>query len=65
MSMLYSFTAWLSSFIPIIGKFNFIGAGIGSVLHLYFDVFSGFLQAFIFISLTIIFIGVETPQEDH
>lgn len=65
MSMLYSFTAWASSFIPIIGNFNFIGVGIGSILHLYFDVFSGFLQAFIFISLTIIFIGVETPQEDH
>lgn len=59
MSLLYTFGAWLSSMIPILGDFNFIGPIIASVFHLYFDVFSGFIQAFIFMSLTTIFIGVE------
>lgn len=65
MSMLYAFTGWISSFIPLIGNFNFFAVIVAPVLHLYFDLFSGFLQTFIFISLTIIFIGVETPQEDQ
>lgn len=63
MSLLYTFTGWLSSFVPLIGNFNFVGVIVAPVLHLYFDVFSGFLQAFLFISLSLIFIGVEVPQE--
>lgn len=63
-SLLYMFTGWLSQFIPVIGNFNFVGVIVAPVLHLYFDLFSGFLQAFLFISLTIIFIGMETPRED-
>lgn len=65
MSLLYAFTGWISSIIPVIGNFNFFGVIVAPILHLYFDLFSGFLQTFIFISLSIIFIGVETPQEDH
>lgn len=65
MTLLYSFTGWLSDFVPLIGNFNFIGVVVAPVLHLYFDVFSGFLQAFLFISLSLIFIGVEIPQEKH
>lgn len=64
MSLLYMFTGWLSNFVPLIGGFNFAGIVIAPVLHLYFDLFSGFLQAYLFISLTIIFIGMETPNED-
>lgn len=64
MTLFYSFTAWLSQFVPILGNINFIGITIGPILHLYFDLFSGFLQAFIFVSLSIIFIGVEGPQEE-
>lgn len=64
MTLFYTFTAWLSQFIPVIGDVNFIGIAIGPILHLYFDLFSGFLQAFLFISLSMIFIGVETPQEN-
>lgn len=63
MSLLYMFTGWLSDFVPLIGNFNFIGVIVAPVLHLYFDVFAGFLQAFLFISLSLIFIGVEVPQE--
>lgn len=64
MSLLYTFLGWLSSFIPFIGGFNFLGVIVAPILHLYFDIFSGFLQAFLFISLSMIFIGVETPQEN-
>lgn len=59
MSLFYMFTAWLSQFIPVVGDFNFVGAVLAPVFHLYFDLFSGFLQAFLFISLSMIFIGNE------
>lgn len=62
MTMFYSFTAWLSGSIPIIGGFDFIGVIVAPWLHLYFDIFSGFLQAFLFISLTTIFIGIEYKE---
>ena len=61
-TLLYSFTAWLSAFVPLIGGFNFIGVVVAPVLHLYFDLFSAFLQAFIFISLTSIMIAVEYQE---
>ena len=64
MMLFYEFTGFLSGFIPFIGQLNFIGIAIGPVLHAYFDVFSGFIQTFIFISLTTILVGVEIPQED-
>lgn len=63
MSMLYSFTGWLSGFVPVVGNFNFVGVFIAPWLHMYFDLFSGFLQAFLFISLTTIFIAIEFKEE--
>lgn len=63
MSMFYSFTGWLSGQVPLIGGFDFIGVLLAPMLHLYFDIFSGFLQAFLFISLTTIFIGIEQKEE--
>lgn len=63
MSLLYMFTGWVSQFLPIIGEFNFLGVIVAPVLHIYFDIFVGFLQAFLFISLTIIFIGMEVPRD--
>lgn len=62
MTLVYSFGSWLSSFVPLIGKFNFMGVVFAPVLHLYFDLFSGFLQAFLFISLTSIMIAVEYSE---
>lgn len=64
MSLVYAFTGWLSGVVPLIGNFNFIGVVVAPILHLYFDLFSGFLQAFIFLSLSLIFIGVEVSQEN-
>jgi len=63
MMLVYVFTEWLSSFVPLIGGFNFIGIVIAPALHAYFDVFSGLIQTYIFIMLTTIFIGNELPQE--
>lgn len=57
MSFVYMFTAYLSKFFPIIGNVNFIGPVVASFLHIYFDIFAGFIQAYIFFSLSIIFIG--------
>lgn len=58
MTLVYTFAAWVSSFLFGTG-FNWFGVIIAPVLHLYFDLFSAFLQAFIFISLTQILIAVE------
>lgn len=58
MTLVYTFAAWVSSFLFGSG-FNWFGVIIAPVLHLYFDLFSAFLQAFIFISLTQILISVE------
>ena len=59
MGLFYTFTAWVSSFLPFVGEFNFLGAVLAPVLHAYFDLFAGFLQSFIFISLTTVLIAVE------
>lgn len=63
MTLVYVFTGFISSFVPWLGRFNFIGVAIAPVLHAYFDVFSGLIQTYIFISLTTIFVGNELPQE--
>lgn len=63
MTLVYVFTGFLSSFVPWLGQFNFIGVALAPVLHAYFDVFSGLIQTYIFISLTTIFVGNELPQE--
>ena len=43
--------------------FNFIGPVIAAPLHVYFDLFSGFMQAYIFIMLTAVFIGNKIPDD--
>ena len=63
MILLYTFTGYLSGFVPIIGQFDFIGPIIIPILHAYFDVFVGFIQMYVFISLTTVFLGIELPSE--
>lgn len=65
MSLLYTFTGWLSGQIPLLGAsgVNFLSVFVTPWVHLYFDLFSGFLQAFLFISLTSVFIAVEYNEE--
>lgn len=63
MTVIYSMLGNISKMIPFIGDFNIVGVAIAPVLHFYFDLFSGIMQAFIFITLTISFIGKELPEE--
>lgn len=62
--LFYTFAAWISSFIPFIGWFNWFGVIVAPALHAYFDLFSGFIQMFIFVSLTTVYIGNELPEEE-
>ena len=43
---------------------SFIAPLITPLLHAYFDLFSGFIQVTVFISLTSIFVGQEIPHEE-
>jgi len=63
MALVYSFTSYVSSLVPMIGQFNFMGVLLAPILHAYFDLISSLLQTFIFTSLTIIFIGKELPSK--
>lgn len=64
MSVIYQMLGSLSNFIPVIGdKLNIVGVLIAPVLHFYFDLFSGGMQAYIFTVLTISFIAKELPEE--
>lgn len=65
MGLVYTFTGWLTSLmLPFLGGFNVIGPLVAPVLHGYFDVFSGSIQMFIFITLTMVYIGIELPTEN-
>ncbi len=64
MSVIYQMLASVSKMIPLIGDFNILGVMVAPVLHFYFDLFSGLMQAFIFITLSISFIGKELPKEE-
>ena len=63
MSVIYQMLGSISKMIPFIGQFNIFGVIIAPVLHFYFDLFSGVMQAFIFITLTVAFIGKELPNK--
>lgn len=65
MTLLYAFADYLSKLIFSWMPFNFMGLVIAPALHAYFDIFSAFLQAFIFISLTTILTSVEFPEEEN
>lgn len=56
MGLIYSFTGWLSGFLM---PFNFLGPIITPLLHCYFDVFAGFIQTLVFVTLSSILIAVE------
>ena len=64
MSVIYQLFAQVSALVPVIGKFNFVAIIIAPVLHFYFDLFSGVMQAFLFTNLSANFIGNELPKED-
>lgn len=49
----------------VLGDIPFISIGIPAVLSLYFDIFSGCLQAFIFAILTMLYISNGFSEEDY
>ena len=51
---------WLGAGSPV---FNFMGPLLAPVLHAYFDVFAGFIQTLVFVTLTMVFVGVEVPDD--
>lgn len=53
---------WLPGFL---GEFPFLQIGLPGILSLYFDLFSGCLQAFIFAMLTMLYIAGAFPEEDY
>ena len=61
MTVIYWMLGSISKMIPFIGEFNILGVVIAPALHFYFDLFSGVMQAFIFITLSVSFIGKELP----
>lgn len=48
-----------------LGKVPFLQIGLPAVLSIYFDIFSGLLQAFIFAMLTMLYIASGFPEEDY
>ena len=45
------------------GVFNFIGPIVAPVLHAYFDLFAGFIQTLVFVTLTMVLIGNDIPED--
>ena len=37
---------------------------IALVLHMYFDLFAGFIQTLVFVTLTIVLLGNDIPEEE-
>ncbi|MBE6121418.1 MAG: F0F1 ATP synthase subunit A [Solobacterium sp.] len=68
MQLIYSFCQFLSD--TIAGwfgaggsVFNFIAPVLTPILHAYFDLFSGFIQTLVFITLTVVLVGNDIPEE--
>ena len=49
----------------VLGKFPLLEIGIPAILSVYFDIFSGCLQAYIFAMLTMLYISNGFPAEDY
>ena len=47
-----------------LGQIPFLQVGLPAVMSLYFDIFSGCMQAFIFAMLTMMFIATASPEEE-
>lgn len=64
MNVIYQLFARISALVPIVGNINFVAIIIAPVLHFYFDLFSGVMQAYLFTNLSANFIGNELPKEE-
>ncbi len=59
MYILYWFTSYIWGLIPVVGDVNLLGMIICPWLHIYFDIFDGLIQAYVFALLT----GIYWTQE--
>ena len=63
---LQNLSAKLFGWLPdVLGTVPFLQIGIPAILSLYFDIFSGLLQAFIFAMLTMLYISGGFPADDY
>ena len=62
MSLIYTALGSLSAMIHL--PIPILEAGIPAILSLYFDLFSGCMQAFIFTMLTMVYISNTGPSDD-
>ena len=60
LSLIYSFTGYLSQYVI---NFNFLGPVIAPIFHAYFDVFAGFIQTLVFVTLSSILISLEASED--
>lgn len=58
--LVYYVTGYIWGFIPIVGEVNLLGAVIAPAFNLYFDLFSGLIQAYVFTLLTMVYWTLET-----
>ncbi len=49
----------------LLGNIPFLQAGIPAFLSIYFDLFSGFVQAFVFCLLTMVYVGMANPPPEE
>ncbi len=62
---LRSVSMMLLGWLPgVLGSIPFLQVGLPAVLSLYFDIFSGCMQAFIFAMLTMMFVSTAGPDEE-
>ena len=54
-----------AALVPMIGEWNqvFLAPLVTWVFHLYFDLWAGFIQTTVFLSLTSIYVGQEIPED--
>ena len=65
-SALSSLSRMVLGWLPgVLGDIPFLRVGIPAVLSIYFDVFSGCLQAFIFAMLTMLYVSGGFPMEEY
>ena len=63
---LQGLTKMLLGFFPgFLGQFPFLQIGLPAILSLYFDIFSGCLQAYIFAMLTMLYVAGGFPEEEY
>lgn len=69
MQLIYSFCQFISN--KLVGliagsgvqAFNFIAPVLAPLLHAYFDLFAGFIQTLVFVTLTVVLIGNDIPED--